>query len=113
MLKVVAYVLVVTNVGTEHEVVEEIKKIGIIGAGTMGAAIAAHLANVGIPSYLLDIVPRELTPKEEKKGLTLDHPAVRNRIVNEGLGRCIKARPANFYVKDNVALITTGNLEEA
>lgn len=89
-----------------------INRVAVIGAGTMGAAIAAHLANVGIPSYLLDIVPRELTPKEEKKGLTLEHPAVRNRIVNEGLARCLAARPANFYVKDNVDLITVGNLED-
>ncbi len=89
-----------------------INRAAVIGAGTMGAAIAAHLANVGIPSYLLDIVPRELTEKETKKNLTLDSPAVRNRIVNEGLARCVKARPANFYVKDNVDLITVGNLED-
>ena len=89
-----------------------INRAAVIGAGTMGAAIAAHLANVGIPCYLLDIVPWELTPKEEKKGLTLEHPAVRNRIVNEGLGRCVKARPANFYVQDNVELVTAGNLED-
>ena len=44
----------------------------VIGAGTMGAALAAHLANAGVPVTLLDIVPRELTPDEEKKGLTLD-----------------------------------------
>ena len=53
-----------------------IDRAAVIGAGVMGAAIAAHLANVGIPAYLLDIVPRELTAKEEAKGLTLDHPAV-------------------------------------
>ncbi len=89
-----------------------INRVAVIGAGTMGAAIAAHLANVGIPSYLLDIVPRELTPEEEGKGLTLEDPEVRNRIVNAGLERCLNARPANFYVKDNVVLITTGNLED-
>ncbi len=89
-----------------------IQRVAVIGAGTMGAAIAAHLANVGIPSYLLDIVPRELTPEEEKKGLTLDDPTVRNRIVNQGLERCLKARPANFYVPENAELITTGNLED-
>ncbi len=89
-----------------------INRVAVIGAGTMGAAIAAHLANVGIPCYLLDIVPRELTPEEKKKGLTLQDPAVRNRIVNAGLQRCLKARPANFYVQENVELITTGNLED-
>ncbi len=89
-----------------------INRVAVIGAGTMGAAIAAHLANVGIPCYLLDIVPRELTPEEEKKGLTLKDPIVRNRIVNEGFKRCVEARPANFYVKDNVRLVTVGNLED-
>jgi len=59
---------------------KEIRKAAVLGAGVMGATIAAHLANVGIPSYLLDIVPRELTPEEEKKGLTLESPEVRNRL---------------------------------
>jgi 3-hydroxyacyl-CoA dehydrogenase len=89
-----------------------INRVAVIGAGTMGAAIAAHLANVGIPAYLLDIVPRELTAKEEKKGLTLDHPAVRNRIVNEGWARCVKARPANLFAKDLAERVTLGNLED-
>jgi 3-hydroxyacyl-CoA dehydrogenase len=89
-----------------------INRVAVIGAGTMGAAIAAHLANVGIPSYLLDIVPRELTPEEEEKGLTLDDQQVRNRIVTEGLERCVNARPANLYIEENAALITVGNLED-
>ncbi|MCP4535921.1 MAG: 3-hydroxyacyl-CoA dehydrogenase/enoyl-CoA hydratase family protein [Chloroflexi bacterium] len=89
-----------------------INRVAVIGAGTMGAAIAAHMANIGIPAYLLDIVPRELTAKEEKKGLTLDHPAVRNRIVNEGWQRCVKARPANLFAKDLAERVTLGNLED-
>jgi 3-hydroxyacyl-CoA dehydrogenase len=89
-----------------------INRVAVIGAGTMGAAIAAHLANVGIPSVLLDIIPRELTSEEEAKGMTLEHPAVRNRIVNEGLQRCLNARPASFFVKENAELITVGNLED-
>ena len=89
-----------------------INRAAVIGAGTMGAAIAAHLANVGIPSFLLDIVPRELTKKEIEMELTLENPAVRNRVVSEGLQRCVKARPANFYVQENVDLITVGNLED-
>jgi 3-hydroxyacyl-CoA dehydrogenase len=89
-----------------------INRAAVIGAGTMGAAIAAHLANVGIPSYLLDIVPRAPTEQEKKMGLTLEDPAVRNRIVNEGFERCVKARPANFYVKDAVRLVTVGNLDD-
>jgi 3-hydroxyacyl-CoA dehydrogenase len=89
-----------------------INRVAVIGAGTMGAAIAAHLANVGIPSYLLDIAPRELTSKEKDQGLTLDHPAVRNRIVNQGWQRCIKARPANLFTKDLAERVTLGNLED-
>ncbi len=89
-----------------------IRRAAVIGAGTMGAAIAAHLANAGIPTYLLDIVPRELTPKEKAKGLTLDSPEVRNRIVREGFERAKKAKPANFFNEDATKLITLGNLED-
>jgi 3-hydroxyacyl-CoA dehydrogenase len=89
-----------------------INRVTVIGAGTMGAAIAAHLANIGIPVYLLDIVPQELTSQEKDKGLTLDHPAVRNRIVNEGWQRCLKARPANLFTKDAAERVTLGNLED-
>ena len=46
----------------------KIKRAAVLGAGVMGASIAGHLANVGIPTYLLDIVPRDLTD-EEKQGL--------------------------------------------
>jgi 3-hydroxyacyl-CoA dehydrogenase len=90
----------------------QIHKAVVIGAGTMGAAIAAHLANAGLPVTLLDIVPNKLTAGEEKKGLTLDDPAVRNRIVNEGLEKAIKSRPASFYTKEHADLVTTGNLED-
>ena len=89
-----------------------IKRAAVIGAGTMGAAIAAHLANVNIPTFLLDIVPQKLTPAEEKNGLGFDNPTVRNRIVTDGLERCLTTRPANFFVKENVELITVGNLED-
>lgn len=89
-----------------------IKRATVIGAGTMGAAIAALLANTGIPTYLLDIAPQELTPKEKEKGLTLNHPAVRNRIVNEGWQRCVQARPANLFAKETADLVTLGNLED-
>ena len=66
-----------------------IKKAAVLGAGVMGAQIAAHLANAGIPCLLLDIAPKELTPEEQKAGLTLEHVAVRNRIAQAGL---VKAR---------------------
>ncbi len=89
-----------------------IRRAAVIGAGTMGAAIAAHLANAGILTYLLDIVPLELTPKEAAQGLTLDSPEVRNRIVREGFERAKKAKPAAFFNEDAVKRITLGNLED-
>jgi len=84
----------------------------VIGSGTMGAAIAAHLANVGVRVKLLDIIPNQLTLDEEKKGLTLNDKPVRNRIVQEGLDRAIKSRPASFFTPDHAALISIGNLED-
>jgi 3-hydroxyacyl-CoA dehydrogenase len=78
----------------------------------MGARIAAHLANAGIPCYLLDIVPTSLTPAEQAKGLTLQSPAVRNRIVLAGFESARKSRPAAFFTADNARLVTPGNLED-
>jgi 3-hydroxyacyl-CoA dehydrogenase len=51
----------------------EIRKVGVLGAGVMGSGIAAHLANAGVPSLLLDIVPRDLSPEDQKAGLTREH----------------------------------------
>ena len=90
----------------------QIHKTVVIGAGTMGAAIAAHLANAGLPVTLLDIVPRQLLPEEEKKGLKLQDRAVRNRIVQEGLDRAIKSRPASFFASEVAKLVKIGNLED-
>lgn len=84
----------------------------VVGAGTMGAAIAAHLANAGVPTTLLDIVPNKLTPDEEAKGLTLASRPVRNRIVTQGLERVVKSKPASFFSDVQQALVTTGNLED-
>src|SRR3989304_3223656 len=90
----------------------EIRKAAVLGAGTMGAAIAAHLANVGIPSFLLDIVPSSLSDDEQKRGLRLGDPEVRNRIARQGLERCLKARPSNLYHPDLARLVRVGNLED-
>jgi len=84
----------------------------VIGAGTMGAALAAHLANAGVLVTLLDIVPQALTPKEEAQGLTLESSPVRNRIVDQGLQRAIKSRPASFFAKDLADRVSTGNLDD-
>ena len=78
----------------------------------MGARIAAHLANAGVPCYLLDIVPSELAAEEKSKGLTLEHPGVRNRIVRAGLEAARKARPAAFFTPDRARLVTPGNFED-
>ena len=63
----------------------------------MGAQIAAHLANAGVPTVLLDIAPRELTPEETSKGLTLESKEVRNRIAAPDLKRRGKLSPRRFY----------------
>ncbi len=84
----------------------KIEKVGIIGAGTMGGGIAAHLANIGIPVVLLDIVPPDLS--DEEKG----NPKARNRIVQSLYDRMAKARPANLARKDRGDLITLGNTSD-
>jgi 3-hydroxyacyl-CoA dehydrogenase len=75
-----------------------IHKAVVIGSGTMGAAIAAHLANIGVPVTLLDIVAKDSPDK--------------NKIVKEGWERCIKAKPANMMAADLKTFVTLGNLED-
>lgn len=89
-----------------------IKEVVVIGAGTMGAALSAHFANAGLKTTLLDIVPNKLTDDEQKAGLALEHPKVRNRIVSEGWERCKKARPANLFSPSVEDLVSLGNLED-
>ena len=89
-----------------------INRVAVIGSGTMGGALAAHFANAGMDVILLDIVPNKLTPGEEKKGLTLSHPAVRNRIVNLGFDAVKKSRPAALFAAQIAYRITVGNLED-
>lgn len=81
----------------------KINKAVVIGAGTMGASLAAHLANAGVPVTLLDIVPKD-APAGDK--------TARNKIVTEGWDRCIKARPANLMSSDLATLVSMGNLED-
>ena len=89
-----------------------IEKAAVLGAGTMGAQIAAHLANAGVPTLLLDIAPRELTPDEQKKGLTLERPEVRNRIARNGLDAAKNSKPAAFFTPDSAALVSIGNFDD-
>ena len=90
----------------------QIKKAAVLGAGVMGAQIAAHLANAGIPCLLLDIVPKELTPEEQARGLTLESRQVRNRIAQAGLDAAKKAKPAAFYSPEAANLVTPGNFDD-
>ena len=91
---------------------KKIKKASVIGAGVMGATIAAQLANVGIETFLLDIVPPELTDDDKKKGLTKESKAFRDKFGQNGLNIALKSKPASFYIPENAKLITIGNLED-
>jgi len=75
----------------------EIKKVAVIGAGTMGAGIAAQVANAGFPVVLLDIVPKE---------------GDRNAIAAGAVKRMHKTRPAPYMAKRAAKLITVGNIED-
>src|SRR3989475_60944 len=89
-----------------------IRKAAVIGAGNMGAQIAAHLANVGIPSLLMDIVPTELLPEEQKRGLTVKSPEVRNRVTKTLFERAHKLSPNPFFVPEAASLVRIGNVED-
>jgi 3-hydroxyacyl-CoA dehydrogenase len=77
----------------------QVKKAAVLGAGTMGAQIAAHLANAGVPTLLLDIVPQ-------------DEAKDRNAIARAGLAAAKKSKPAAFFTADRAALVTIGNFED-
>lgn len=89
-----------------------IRKAAIIGAGNMGAQIAAHLANVGIPSLLMDVAPTELMPEEQARELTLQSPAVRNRVTQTLFARMQKLKPAPLFTPETASLIRIGNVED-
>ncbi len=89
-----------------------IRRAAVIGSGVMGASIAAHLANVGIPCLLLDIVPGQLTEDEKRKGLKLDSKEVRNRLAVNAIKRLKKTKPAPLYDEDLASFITPGNIED-
>jgi len=79
---------------------KHIHRVAILGAGTMGARIAAHFANAGVPSYLLDIVPPDA-----------DGPA-RNKIAAAGLDAAKKSKPAAFMDASLARLVTVGNFDD-
>jgi len=78
----------------------QINKVAVLGAGTMGARISAHLANAGVPSYLFDIIPPDA-----------DGPA-RNKIAAAGLEAAVKSKPAAFFKPSLECLVTIGNFED-
>lgn len=90
----------------------QIKKVAVIGSGVMGSAIACHFANIGLEVLLLDIVPRELTPAEKQRGLTLESKTVRNRIASSHLANALKSKPSPIYVQKFADFITVGNIED-
>ena len=75
-----------------------VRRAAVLGAGTMGSRIAAHLANAGIPTLLLDMVPAGET--------------VKNKLTLSALDALAKAKPAAFYDSSLAALITPGNFDE-
>ncbi len=83
---------------------KKIDRVAVLGAGTMGSRIAAHLANAGVRSYLLDIVPPD-SPAGSA-------PAGRNRIAEAGLDAARKSKPAAFMEPGLARLVTTGNFED-
>jgi 3-hydroxyacyl-CoA dehydrogenase len=89
-----------------------IKKVAVLGSGVMGSRIACHFAGIGLQVLLLDIAPAALTPAEQAKGATLDHPAVKNRIVNEALAAAVKSNPSPVYHKNALKKISTGNFTD-
>lgn len=89
-----------------------IRKVAVLGSGVMGSRIALHFAGAGLQVLLLDIVPGSLTEAESAKKLTLEHPAVKNRIVNEALQSAIKSNPSPVYTKDLVKRVRTGNFTD-
>ena len=91
---------------------KRIERVAVLGAGTMGARIAAHFANAGVSVFLLDIVPPELNATEKSRGLTLQSPEVRNRFARAGLDAALKSRPAAFFSADSARLIQIGNFED-
>ena len=89
-----------------------IKKVAVLGSGVMGSRIACHFAGVGLQVLLLDIAPKELNDAEKAKNLSIDHPAVKNRIVNDALASTLKSNPSPVYTKDVIKKIITGNFTD-
>ena len=91
---------------------KQINKVAVLGAGVMGATIAAHLANAGLSVLLLDIVPREPNDAEKATGLTAIDSVMRNRIASHGRDGLMKMKPAPLFLPGYAANIEIGNFED-
>ncbi|HQQ82268.1 MAG TPA: 3-hydroxyacyl-CoA dehydrogenase/enoyl-CoA hydratase family protein [Cyclobacteriaceae bacterium] len=89
-----------------------IHKVAVLGSGIMGSRIACHFANIGCDVLLLDIAPRDLTDEEKKKGLALDHPVVKNRIVQSSFDAALKSNPAPLYNRKFASRVKLGNFTD-
>ncbi|MGV3639559.1 MAG: 3-hydroxyacyl-CoA dehydrogenase NAD-binding domain-containing protein, partial [Adhaeribacter sp.] len=89
-----------------------IKKVAVLGSGVMGSRIACHFANAGVPVLLLDMPPAELAPEEVRRGHSLDHPAVKNRLVSSALQAALASKPSPLYRAGDARLISTGNFDD-
>ena len=89
-----------------------IRKVAVLGSGVMGSAIACHFANIGCAVLLLDIAPRELNDEEKAKGLSLDDPRVKNRIVQSSFDRSIKSNPKPLFSQKFASRISLGNFSD-
>src|SRR3954467_7168888 len=89
-----------------------IRKVAVLGSGVMGSRIACHFANIGVEVLLLDIAPKELTDDEKKKGLTVESPLVKNRIVATAFDAALKSNPAPLFSKKFASRIKLGNFTD-
>ena len=89
-----------------------IQKAAVIGAGTMGAGIAALVADAGIPVILLDIVPPKLTEEDVIKGVDTKSRTFRDRFAQGGKERVCDPKRGTIYDPEHATLITVGNLED-
>lgn len=89
-----------------------IRTVAVLGSGVMGSRIACHFAGAGLQVLLLDMAPTTLTDTEQKKAFSIDHPSVKNRIVNEALAAAVKSNPSPVYHKDVLKRIKTGNFTD-
>ncbi len=85
---------------------KDVKRVAVLGSGVMGGAIAAHCANCGIPSLMLDIVPPNLPESDNKVA------AKRNGFAASSKKAMLKTKPSPIYLKSNLDLIEVGNLED-